>query len=161
MVAAAMAIDTSVWVSPLSQAANGADFSALMGLAVGGGIYFVLARSGVRQEASARETTSMRPSRLQEAPPRWRQAGREAAAGSDYHRATSLAEAVEIKARYRDEASVLRAAESLVPMLNFRLARPAVIVDIGAVEALRHVALEKGVLRVGAMTPAANTRENA
>ncbi len=51
MVAAAMAIDTSVWVGPLFQAANGADFSALMGLAVGGGIYFVLARSGVRQEA--------------------------------------------------------------------------------------------------------------
>ncbi len=46
----------------------------------------------------------------------------------------------------------MRGGQSLVPMLNFRLARPAVIVDIGAVEALRHVALEKGVLRVGAMT---------
>lgn len=50
MVAAAMAIDTSVWVGPLSRAANGADFSAWMGLVVGGGVYYLLARSGVRQE---------------------------------------------------------------------------------------------------------------
>ena len=53
MVAASMAIDTSVWVGPLSKAANGADFSAWMGLVVGGGVYFLLARNEVRRESLA------------------------------------------------------------------------------------------------------------
>ena len=60
MVAASMAIDTSVWVGPLSKAANGADFSAWMGLAVGGGIYFVLARKHVKAEADATERPRVR-----------------------------------------------------------------------------------------------------
>ena len=64
----------------------------------------------------------------------------------------SLAEAVDVKARYGDEASVLAGGQSLIPMLNFRLVRPTAIVDIGGVEALRHVALDQGTLRVGAMT---------
>ncbi len=56
-----------------------------------------------------------------------------------------------MKAHWGAEASVLAGGQSLVPMLNFRLARPAAIVDIGGVESLRFVELEDGVLRVGAM----------
>jgi aerobic carbon-monoxide dehydrogenase medium subunit len=70
----------------------------------------------------------------------------------EYHRAASLGEAVEVKARYGDEASVLAGGQSLIPMLNFRLVRPTAVVDIGGIDALRQVALDKGTLRVGAMT---------
>jgi nucleobase:cation symporter-1, NCS1 family len=53
MGAALLAIDTSVFVGPLSRAAGGADFSAFMGLAVGGAAYYVLARARVAREVGA------------------------------------------------------------------------------------------------------------
>ncbi len=58
MGAALLAIDTSIFVGPLSKAAGGADFSAFMGLAVGGVGYYLLARSSVRREISAPVTAS-------------------------------------------------------------------------------------------------------
>jgi len=61
MGASLLAIDTSVFVGPLSKAAGGADFSAFMGLAVGGLAYYVLARSRVRAEIGANAASSAVP----------------------------------------------------------------------------------------------------
>ena len=52
--------------------------------------------------------------------------------------------------RFGDEAKVLSGGQSLVPMMNFRLARPEVIVDIGHVGGLDGIALADGALAVGA-----------
>ena len=55
--------------------------------------------------------------------------------------------------QYGDEAKVLAGGQSLVPMMNFRLARPSVIVDIGrlsADEALDEISAKDGTLRIGA-----------
>ena len=52
--------------------------------------------------------------------------------------------------RYGDEAKVLSGGQSLVPMMNFRLARPEVIVDIGRVGGLDGMTLTDGMLAVGA-----------
>jgi purine-cytosine permease-like protein len=52
MVASAMWIDTTVFKGPLSSATNGADLSIYMGIVVGGVVYYVLARHGVRDEAA-------------------------------------------------------------------------------------------------------------
>ena len=42
----------SPWVSPLSSRLGGSDFSVFMGLTFGGGLYWLLARKGVRREAA-------------------------------------------------------------------------------------------------------------
>jgi purine-cytosine permease-like protein len=52
-VAAVMALDTSFYVSPISSATGGADFSIFMGLGVGGLSYLILAGRSVRREELA------------------------------------------------------------------------------------------------------------
>jgi CO/xanthine dehydrogenase FAD-binding subunit len=48
-------------------------------------------------------------------------------------------------------ATPLAGGQSLVPMLNFRFARPELIVDLNGVEELDYVREEDGMLRIGAM----------
>lgn len=52
--------------------------------------------------------------------------------------------------RFGDEAKVLSGGQSLVPMMNFRLARPEVIVDIAGVGGLDGMSRTNGTLTVGA-----------
>jgi carbon-monoxide dehydrogenase medium subunit len=69
----------------------------------------------------------------------------------DYFRPTSVEEAVALLAEHED-AKPLAGGQSLVPMLNFRLARPTAVVDLGAIDELAGIRVENGGLRVGAMT---------
>jgi aerobic carbon-monoxide dehydrogenase medium subunit len=70
-----------------------------------------------------------------------------------YHRADSVAEAVALLAELGDEAKILAGGLSLVPMMNFRLARPAALVDITRIEGLSYLkASAQDGLRVGALT---------
>ena len=55
-------------------------------------------------------------------------------------------------AEHGDEAKVLAGGQSLVPLLNFRFARPAVLVDLGRVGALAGIERRDGTVSVGAMT---------
>jgi aerobic carbon-monoxide dehydrogenase medium subunit len=48
----------------------------------------------------------------------------------EYHDPTSLAEALDLLALYGDAAKVLAGGQSLMPLLNFRLAKPAHVVDL-------------------------------
>ena len=50
----------------------------------------------------------------------------------DYLAPATLDEALDVLAEHRDEAKVLAGGQSLVPLLNYRLARPRVVVDINA-----------------------------
>jgi len=68
-----------------------------------------------------------------------------------YHRPATLDEALALLAADED-AKPLAGGQSLVPMLNFRLARPPALVDLGAIEELAGVRVEDGALVVGAMT---------
>ena len=56
-----------------------------------------------------------------------------------YHRAGSVDDALERLAAGGDSAKLLGGGQSLGPMLNLRLTRPTVLVDISAVEALRGI----------------------
>ena len=47
-----------------------------------------------------------------------------------YHRAHSVDEAVALLAELGDEAKILAGGLSLVPMMNFRLARPSALIDV-------------------------------
>ncbi|HEV8437794.1 MAG TPA: FAD binding domain-containing protein [Methylomirabilota bacterium] len=69
----------------------------------------------------------------------------------DYVSPRSSAETLEALARYGDEAKVLAGGQSLVPMLNMRLARPAVVVDVNGVGELDYLREEGGRLAVGAL----------
>jgi carbon-monoxide dehydrogenase medium subunit len=63
----------------------------------------------------------------------------------------SLAETLDLLAVHGPGAKVLAGGQSLMPLLNFRLARPALIVDINRVPELRTFAFDAaGGLRIGA-----------
>jgi carbon-monoxide dehydrogenase medium subunit len=64
----------------------------------------------------------------------------------------TIDEALDQLARHGDEAKVLAGGQSLVPLMNMRLARPAVIIDINRIDALGYLLEDRGVLRVGALT---------
>jgi carbon-monoxide dehydrogenase medium subunit len=70
----------------------------------------------------------------------------------DYHAPRSIAEAVALLAAHGDEAKVLAGGQSLVPAMNFRLARPAVVVDINRIAELDFCTTTDGALRIGALT---------
>lgn len=66
----------------------------------------------------------------------------------EYHAPESLDEVLALLAEHGDEAKVLAGGQSLIPLLNFRLARPARLVDVNRVPELEGVAGG----RIGALT---------
>lgn len=70
----------------------------------------------------------------------------------DYHDPRGVDQALALLAEHGEDAKVLAGGQSLVPLLNFRLAYPGHLIDIGRVPALSYIRREGGVLRIGAMT---------
>jgi aerobic carbon-monoxide dehydrogenase medium subunit len=70
----------------------------------------------------------------------------------DYHAPTTLDEAVRLRAELGSDASILAGGQSLVPMLNMRLARPSALIDLNRVPELAYVRRDDGGIAVGAMT---------
>lgn len=68
-----------------------------------------------------------------------------------YIAADSLAAALAAKAEYGAEARFLAGGQSLIPALNFRLAQPAVLIDLNPIAGLDYVH-DEGALRIGALT---------
>ena len=59
----------------------------------------------------------------------------------DYHRPSTLTEAISLLARLGDDAKVLAGGHSLIPAMRLRLARPAALVDIGRLAELDYIRL--------------------
>src|SRR2546426_10490131 len=70
-------------------------------------------------------------------------------AAFEYHAPASVAEAVDLLGDLED-AKVLAGGQSLIPLLNFRLARPAHLVDINGLGELDRVYERDGGVAVGA-----------
>lgn len=68
----------------------------------------------------------------------------------EYERPRTVAEAVDLLAEHGDEAKVLAGGQSFIPMLNLRLARPSVVVDIGELD-LSTVEVTGNELALGAL----------
>jgi 2-furoyl-CoA dehydrogenase FAD binding subunit len=68
----------------------------------------------------------------------------------DYVRPDSTDEAVAVLAEYGDAASVLAGGQSLMAMLNLRLAEPAVLIDIASLKELDYIRVADGKVEVGA-----------
>ena len=72
-------------------------------------------------------------------------------AAFEYFAPRAIEEALELLARHGPDAKPLAGGQSLVPMMNMRLARPAVVVDLNRVAGLAGVRAEAGSLRLGAL----------
>jgi CO/xanthine dehydrogenase FAD-binding subunit len=71
----------------------------------------------------------------------------------EYYAPMDSAEALDLLARYGDEAKILAGGQSLMPLMNMRLARPRVLVDINRLAELAHISLgTDGTLAIGALT---------
>jgi carbon-monoxide dehydrogenase medium subunit len=68
-----------------------------------------------------------------------------------YERAESVEHALALLAEHGDRACVLAGGQSLVPMMNMRELRPALVVDITRIGGLDAIDGENGELRVGAL----------
>ncbi|MDB5655955.1 MAG: Carbon-monoxide dehydrogenase medium subunit [Tardiphaga sp.] len=69
-----------------------------------------------------------------------------------YIAATSLAQALALKSQHGDDAKFLAGGQSLMPTMNFRLARPTVLIDINGVEELSGIDATDAVTTIGATT---------
>jgi aerobic carbon-monoxide dehydrogenase medium subunit len=69
----------------------------------------------------------------------------------EYHAPTTVGETVSLLRQYGADAKVLAGGQSLMPMLNFRLARPAALIDINEVKELDYLRRDNGRLCVGAL----------
>ncbi len=73
-------------------------------------------------------------------------------AAFEYFAPDSVGEAVDLLSAHGDQAKVLAGGQSLVPLMNMRLARPGVIVDINRIQALEYIIAAPRALRIGALT---------
>jgi CO/xanthine dehydrogenase FAD-binding subunit len=67
----------------------------------------------------------------------------------DYRAPSSVEEALPLLGL---DSTVLAGGQSLVPLLNLRLARPELVVDINRIAELDYVSADGGALRIGALT---------
>jgi len=70
----------------------------------------------------------------------------------DYYDPTTIDEALGLLAQFGDQARPLAGGQSLVPLMNFRLIRPAHLVDLNSVNELSYLRADDGTLRIGATT---------
>jgi carbon-monoxide dehydrogenase medium subunit len=68
-----------------------------------------------------------------------------------YHDPTTVHEVLGLLASHRAEARVLAGGQSLMPLLNFRLARPAHLVDLNRIGQLAAISSNGAGLTIGAM----------
>ena len=70
----------------------------------------------------------------------------------EYHAASSAEEAIALLVEHGFDAKVLAGGQSLIPTMNFRLAQPAVLVDINGLNELDRIEATDNGVRIGAMT---------
>ncbi len=73
-------------------------------------------------------------------------------AAFEYHRPATLDEALDRLAERGGEAKPLAGGQSLIPAMNFRLARPAALVDLNGLTELAYIRSDADGLVIGAMT---------
>jgi carbon-monoxide dehydrogenase medium subunit len=70
----------------------------------------------------------------------------------DYFRAASVEEAISLLVQEGEDSKVLAGGQSLLPMMNFRLARPTALIDVAHIDALRGISMTPSDIRIGSMT---------
>jgi carbon-monoxide dehydrogenase medium subunit len=70
----------------------------------------------------------------------------------EYYAPDSLEAALELKAQHGDEGKALAGGQSLIPAMNFRVAQPAILIDLNRIPELRYITKPNGAVHIGAMT---------
>jgi 3-oxo-Delta1-steroid hydratase/dehydrogenase medium subunit len=70
----------------------------------------------------------------------------------DYAAPTTVADAVALLGEHDFEAKILAGGQSLMPLLNMRLARPSILIDVARIPDLDYIREADGGLAIGAMT---------
>ncbi len=68
----------------------------------------------------------------------------------DYHRPDTLDAALALLSK--EDVVPLAGGQSLMPMMNFRIARPEALVDLNGIPGLSEITTDEGSVRIGAMT---------
>jgi carbon-monoxide dehydrogenase medium subunit len=82
-------------------------------------------------------------------------------ASFEYHRATSVQDALALLDRFADEGKLLAGGHSLIPLMKLRFAAPAHVIDIGRLTELSGISESGGVVTLGAMTRHRDVAESA
>src|SRR5438552_6953557 len=69
----------------------------------------------------------------------------------DYHRASSVDEALSLLDQYGEEAKVLAGGQSLIPLMKLLLPAPAHLIDINPISGLHNIDERGGSLALGAL----------
>ena len=70
----------------------------------------------------------------------------------DYYAPSTMEEVLALLKQHGEEAKLLAGGQSLVPLINMRLARPAVLVDINRLPGLDYIREDDGTIAIGALT---------
>jgi len=70
----------------------------------------------------------------------------------DYHDPATLDEAVSLLGELDDDVKILAGGQSLIPLLNMRLARPAALIDLRKITELDYIREDNGAIAIGALT---------
>lgn len=70
----------------------------------------------------------------------------------EYHRATSVADAMTLLVEHSDDGKLLAGGHSLLPVMKLRLAQPAHLIDITGIKDLQGVRVNGETIEIGALT---------
>ena len=70
----------------------------------------------------------------------------------EYLAPNTLAGAYDLLTEHGDEAKAIAGGQSLVPMMNLRVASPTMLIDIGKIDELHGIARNGDMLRIAALT---------
>jgi carbon-monoxide dehydrogenase medium subunit len=79
----------------------------------------------------------------------------------EYHRPTTVDEAVRLLASHKDDAKLLAGGHSLIPIMKLRLATPKHVIDLRKVSGLSGIREEGGTIVIGALTTHYTVESNA
>ena len=68
-----------------------------------------------------------------------------------YHRPRKIEEALSLLQEFGEESKVLAGGQSLMPLMNFRLAQPGHLIDINFIDGLDYVRSERGMIKIGCL----------
>lgn len=81
-------------------------------------------------------------------------------ANFNYHKATSLKDAIALSLELGEEAKYMSGGHSLLPMMKLRFATPEHIIDISKIKGLSYIKEEGSLLKIGAMTTQTELEHN-
>jgi 2-furoyl-CoA dehydrogenase FAD binding subunit len=70
----------------------------------------------------------------------------------DYYKPATLAEALNLLEEIGDDGKIIAGGQSLVPIMNMRLASPKSLIDINGLDELNYIKNEGNVLKIGTLT---------